>query len=482
MRPAPVPRSARPRFPTTPLRVLHVAMELDPWSTLGDVGVYVTGLAAAQAAAGDRVTVVTPLHGDGTWPMAGMRQVVGSRAVLRLDHREFPFALRRLAHPAGFEVVLVESELFERAGVYAHPDTGEIHGDTLLRSSILSHAALYYALNAGGRWQVIHGHDHHGALAVALLRRRFQPTPLQHARSVLTVHDPSRLGLHPPEETVLAGLPEAEGRPGGAFAYEGALSMLRAGLLTAHAVHCVATAHEELLTTEGPHGHPLAADARGQRLDTVAGGVDPQAWDPEHDPALAASFSAADPSGRASCREDLLGICGWDDDGSLLLGYAGPVLPERGLVELAEALGARPELPIRLVVAGAGDGDTLDRLRAVDDPRVALLADDEGVRRQVLAGIDVLALVGADCAGDLSHGPGLRFGAPLLIRQGAGPDGVPEAASNEVGDDEDLGDALARLAADRPGPDATAAALAVSRPWHEAAQAIRRRFYLDAPA
>ena len=454
-------------------------MELAPWVVVGDVGDYVGGLAGAQAAAGDRVTVVTPLHGDGKWPLAGMRQVVGSGAVLRLADREFPFALRRLAHPSGFEAVLVESELFERAGVYSHPDTGEIHGDTLLRSSLLCHAALYYALNAGGRWQVIHGHDHHGALAVALLQRRFQPTPLQHARSVLTVHDPSRLGLHPPEETELAGLPAIEGQPGGAFAYQGTLSMLRAGLKTASVVHCVAETHKLLLTTEGKQGHPLAEDVPAGRLDAVAGGVDLQGWDPSTDPAIAASFAPEDPAGRAPCRDDLLGLCGWTEDGGVLLGYAGPVFPERGLVELAEALHGRPDLAVRLVVTCEGDGDTLDRLRAVEDPRIALLPPDETTHRQVLAGLDVYAITGADCAGDLSHILALRYGVCVLCRAGGGPDALPSEARLLVGEDEDLGDALERLLPRRPSPEAVHAALSASKPWHESAQRIRRRFYLE---
>ena len=479
VRPPTVPRSARPRFPTTPLRVLHVTMELAPWAVVGDVGEYVAGLAGAQSAAGDRVTVVSPLHGDGAWPLAGMRRVIGTGAVLRLADQEFPFALRRLAHPAGFEAVLVESELFERAGVYAHPDTGEIHSDTLLRSSLLCHAALYYALNAGGRWQVIHGHDHHGALAVALLQRRFQPTPLQHARSVLTVHDPTRLGLHPPEETILAGLPAAEGAPGGAFSYQGALSMLRAGLRTADVVHCVAAAHQGLLNTDGKQGHPLAQDAVAARLGSVSGGVDSQSWDPASDPAIAASFTPDDPSGRDACREDLLGVCGWSEDGAVLLGYAGPVFPERGLVELAEAIHARPELGLRLIITGEGDGHTLDRVREVDDPRVILLPPDDTTRRQILAGIDVYAIPGADCAGDLSHGPALRYGACVLYRAGGGPDGLPEDATFVVREDEELAEALERLLPSRPSPAAVHAAMSASQPWHEAAQLVRRRFYLE---
>ena len=60
----------RPRFPTTPLRVLHVAMELAPWAQVGDVGGWLDGLTRAQQAAGDRVTFEIQVRAKG-----GLREI-----------------------------------------------------------------------------------------------------------------------------------------------------------------------------------------------------------------------------------------------------------------------------------------------------------------------------------------------------------------------------------------------------------------------
>ncbi len=477
-----IPRSARPRFPTTPLRVLHIAMELAPWAVVGDVATFVRGLAAAQADAGDKVTVVVPRHGDGHWPLAGQQQVVGSRATVVLGEQEVPFELRRLQHPDGFEVVLVQCELFERAGIYVHGDTGEDHADSLLRSSVLCHAALYYALNAGGRWQVIHGHDHHGALATALLRRRFQPTPLQHARSVLTVHDPYRLGLHLPEETPLAGLPWSEGQPDGPFAYQGGFSCLRAGLDLAHRVHCVAEAHAALLRDGGPEGHPFAFDADDTRLGTVPGGIELERWDPATDPALASSFDARDLSGRDACRDELLALAGWDE-AELIVGYAGPLVPERGLDQLADAIAARTDSRVRVAIVGRGDPEIAEawtELAARDERVHVQLSDDDTLLRQVLAGLDLYCLPGAEAAGELGFRAALRYGALLLAAPGVATDEVPEAAQIPL--DGDLGDALDRaleIVGSGDLAERRAAALNASRPWHAVARQIRTTFYLD---
>lgn len=478
-----IPRSARPKFPTTPLRLLHISMEVAPWAVVGDVAEYVRGLAAAQADAGDKVTVVVPRHGDGRWPITRQQQVVGSKARLLLGDREIPFQLRRLRHPDGFEVVLVQCELFERAGIYANPDTLELHPDGLLRSSVLCHAALYYALNAGGRWQVIHGHDHHGALATALLRRRFQPTPLQHARSVLTVHDPFKLGLHPPEETLLAGLPWSEGQPDGPFAYQGGFSCLRAGMELAHRVHAVAPAHAELLSDRGPEGHPFAFEPGDPRLGTVPGGVDPERWDPATDPALASSFDARDLSGRGGCRDELLSLAGWDDGDALLVGYVGPLVPERGLELLAEAIEARPDDRVRVLVVGDGDADLVDAWRelADRDDRVWFeRSDDDALRRQVLAGLDAYCLPGAEAVGELGFRAALRYGALLLAAPGVATDDVPELARLPFEDD--LGAALDQaleIAAAEPLDARRVSAMQASRPWHAVARQIRTTFYLE---
>ncbi len=157
------------------------------------------------------------------------------------------------------------------------------------------------------------------------------------------------------------------------------------------------------------------------------------------------------------------------------------MFPERGLVELADAIASSPELPARLVVAGPGDGDTLDQLRAQSDPRVVVLDASPETRRQVLAGVDVYVLPGLDCAGDLTHNAALQYGAPVLHQADSSPDGVPEGASVPVCEDESLTEALARIAASPPGPEATVAALGADKPWHAAAQRIRRLYLEPVP-
>jgi starch synthase len=483
----------RPRFPTTPLRVLHVAMELAPWASVGDVGAWLDGLTRAQQAAGDRVTVVLPEHGIGTWRRRNVQKVVGSQAKLQLGDRLIDFSLARLKADQR-EIILVRSELFERGGIYSNPDTGALYADTLLRASVLCHAALYWALNAGGRWQVIHGHDHHGALACALLRRRFQPTPLQHARSVLTVHDASFWGLHDLEEVPLSGLPPSEAQPGGPFAVAGMFSALRAGLVLADRVHLVAPRQAtEVLDADGVAG-PLTADfqARAEQTLAVSGGVE-AAIDPSNDPRIASAFSWRQPSGRAECRDDLLGLSGLPGEVGgtpvVIAGYAGPLLPEKGLDVLAAAL---PHLPPHVVVAvvGAGHPETVAALQDAAQRHPGRLwfhhssASEPAI--QLLAGTDLFVLPGRHAPGDLRVLEASRYGALPVTSRAGGPasliDGQPGwAYDGDPEDPEALAAALTTAAAEVASPDHPArvrAALKGVRTWGSVAAALRREAYL----
>lgn|GEM_PF-4190534 len=484
----------RPRFPTTPLRVLHVAMELAPWAQVGDVGGWLDGLTRAQQAAGDRVTVVLPEHGIGTWHRAHVQKVVGSQAQLRLGDRLIDFSLARLKVDQR-ELILVRSELFERGGIYANPDTMELYEDTLLRASVLCHAALYWALNAGGRWQVIHGHDHHGALACALLRRRFQPTPLQHARSVLTVHDASFWGLHDLDEVPLSGLPPGEAQPGGPFACAGMFSALRAGLALADGIHLVAPGQaEEVLRTHGVAG-PMTADFQRRQEDSFSlpGGIDPTV-DPSTDPLIASAFSAKEPGGRADCRDDLLGLTGLPDtvDGTpaVLAVYSGPLLPEKGLDLLLDAL---PHCPDHLVVAVAGDGDP-DVMQAfaaaakAHPERVWFRHTSEAeTLAQLLAGGDLFVLPGRHAPGDLRVLHALRYGALPVTSEQGGPASLlpPGHGFPYPGDPEDPASLVEALTAavaavaDEGHGQRVSAALRHGVSWASVAARLRKDAYLQ---
>ena len=480
--------SGLPRLPSNPLRILHVAMELSPWATAGDVAPFIAGLAAAQQQAGEQVTVVVPEHACCPWPRVFATRVQGGNGVLRLGSDEVPFELRRLRHPAGFEAILVRSSVFDRSGIYLHPDTGEEWEDGLLRASVLCHAALYYALNAGGRWRVIHAHDWHGALTLALLERCYHPTPLQHARGVLTLHDPAFAGTYPLSNASMSGLAASDLVPGGALDCDGEFSTLLAGVRHAHRIHAVSPTHaQELLHDSRPGVLWDAIRSRRDDLVGVLGGLDLAEWDPSRDVALSSSFSAQAPASRELCREDFINLASLDPD-LLTIGFAGPLLPEKGLDLLAAVI---PELVaegFQFAIAGSGTGPLQDTFKALARtyPEQVWVTIDGSVelRRRVLAGLDIYCLPSRFEPSALGAMEACRYGSLPLVRRTGGlqdvvPDDVgfhfledsPEALAAAI---RDAGDRLSRPEEDQ---HRRRQAMQFERSWAQAAQELRQGVY-----
>ena len=81
-----------------------------------------------------------------------------------------------------------------------------------------------------------------------------------------------------------------------------------------------------------------ALRAKGDRFVGILNGLDTTVWDPATDADLAAPYSAADRSGKAACRADLLSTLGFDpDDDGAVIGMIGRLDPQKGFDLLADA-------------------------------------------------------------------------------------------------------------------------------------------------
>ena len=150
--------STSPGGRARPLRVLHVASEVAPWSQTGGLGEVVGALpdAVARAAArtGDdvHVTLVTPLHRGVAERIGGAGLALGEprHHTVTVGATRIEVQLRPLYRAGHVTIWFVDApHLYDREGVYA-PRGGGDHPDNPLRFAVLCRVAAALAPNVPG--------------------------------------------------------------------------------------------------------------------------------------------------------------------------------------------------------------------------------------------------------------------------------------------------------------------------------------------
>ena len=492
-----------------PLRVAFVAAECEPWAKTGGLGDVVDALARAlpqvPGATDGLVDVFLPRYRSVPVPEGASatttvrvpdpRALAGAVDVSIVDVAANGYRLRLVDHPAAYD----------RDGMYGPRDGGDF-ADNAWRFGLLCRAALEALRGEGDRpVDVVHLHDWHAGPAAIQRDAWLADDPvIGRAAIAMTLHNLAYHGWTGRDQLAQLGLV-----PGGGVLRAGAdgVDLIREGIVRAEMVNTVSPGFaREALTPEGSFGLAAALRAKGDRFVGILNGLDTTVWDPATDADLAATYSAADLSGRAACRADLLARLGFDpgDDGAVL-GMIGRLDPQKGFDLLASAARRLVDGGARIVVQGSGDHAIAAAFRvlAAELPdRVALIERfDRAMARRIYAGADFFLMPSRFEPCGTGQMISLRYGTPPIVRRTGGlGDTVIDVQENpRVGTGFAFGaatpDALAeacetaiamRAAAGKPWAALVARGMAVDFDWdrgsapryaalYERAVAIRRR-------
>jgi starch synthase len=202
------------------------------------------------------------------------------------------------------------------------------------------------------------------------------------------------------------------------------VDLLREAVRVADLVNTVSPTYaRESLTPEYGAGLDDILRSRGDRYVGIMNGVDPQLWDPANDPALAASYSAADPGGKAACRDDLCARLGIDPDGPVM-GVIGRLDPQKGFDLVSWAAPGLIDAGGRLVVLGTGDHSLVEGLRSLAEARpdrVAILERfDRDEARRIYAGSDIFLMPSRFEPSGQGQLIAMRYGTVPLVRSTGG--------------------------------------------------------------
>ena len=335
------------------MRVLFVAVEMAPFAKVGGLADVIGGLPKALRALGHDVRVVMPDY--------GMIES-GGHGPITTEFEELPIAInadwkatakiRQVLHD-GVPVYLVSGE-----GFFSSVDRSEaIYTPGLDQYLFFSVAALKMLEPLAWAPDVIHCHDWHTGFVPVLMRERFDEEFAQTA-ATYTIHNLAYQGEFDLDVLDRLSLPHSLFNSHEVEAW-GRVNFLKSGAAFSNRVNTVSPtyAKEVLSPSYGANldGFMRSLADRG-RLAGILNGIDTEMFNPATDPDLSVHFSAKDPSGKALCKQALLEEVDLKPiAGAPLLGVVSRMSSQKGMDLIAETAPELFDLPVQLVILGAGE-------------------------------------------------------------------------------------------------------------------------------
>jgi len=397
------------------MRVLFAAVEMSPLAKVGGLADVAGSLPKALVRLGHDVRVILPLHQGVDTPRYRFQRTVSEIQVPTPRGPERVDIWQGVVD--GVTTYLVEQmDMFERPYIYGEPDDAQ-------RFLFFSDAVLAAAPRLGWLPEVLHLHDWHSAFIAARLRA--DPShPLARAASVYTIHNLALRGDFDDAFVEANGLvvPVVEGMD-----VDNLRNGMALGILCADIVSTVSVTYaREILTPEFGAGLDPLLRQRAGNVFGIVNGIDPEAFDPAHDPHLAAPFSAADPTPKREDKAALQREAGLPVDEIVpLIGVVNRLFWQKGMDIAAAAIGdLLPDQPLQLVVLGTGDERYERQLTdlAARYPRAikVWLEYNPPVGQRIYAGSDMFLMPSRYEPCGLGQMIAMRYGSVPVVRATGG--------------------------------------------------------------
>jgi starch synthase len=271
------------------------------------------------------------------------------------------------------------------------------------------------------RWKpdIIHCNDWQTGLVPALLSLEEQAPP-----SLFTIHNLAYQGLFPYSAFIALGLPEQLWSHE-ALEFHDQLSFIKGGLVYADWITTVSPSYaKEIQTPEFGYGLEGLLSHRTDKLSGILNGIDTESWDPENDPHIEASYSIREVDRKQLNKKALQEHFGLPESDSVLVGFIGRLVHQKGIDIVLHAMHALMQLPIQMIFLGTGEYEYEQSLLYYADEypdRIAANIDyDEDIAHQIEAGSDLFLMPSRFEPCGLNQMYSLRYGTLPVVRQVGG--------------------------------------------------------------
>ena len=401
------------------MKILYATSEAVPFCKTGGLADVSGSLPKTLVEEGEEVAVVLPLYGSVRRDFGERLEYLGYTYV-GLAWRQEYCGVYRLRQDGVIWLFLDNEYYFKRDGLYGHFDDAE-------RFAFFSRAVLSTFELTGFRPDIIHCSDWQTALIPVYIQdENVRSDYYRGIRTVLTIHNIEYQGRY--DSSVLesvCGL-DRGWYDSGTLRYDNDVSFLKGGILCADAVTTVSPSYaRELMHPFYAHGLHQVLESCSYKLFGVLNGIDTVRYDPAHDRAIAAPYSAQDFSGKAVNKARLQHRMGLVERPDVpLIAMVTRLVDHKGLDLVAAVGGELMREDVQLAVLGSGDRKYEDYFRwlcGCHGGRAAVyLGYDAQLAQELYAGSDLFLMPSKSEPCGLSQMIAMRYGSLPIVRETGG--------------------------------------------------------------
>ena len=401
------------------MNILYVTSEAVPFCKTGGLADVAGSLPPSLAANGDRVSVILPLY-ERVKNQWGDKLHFEKWTFVRLAWRSVYCGLFSLEREGVTWYFIDNESYFRRGDLYGYFDDGE-------RFAFFSRAVTELLRSLPEKPDVVHCNDWQSALVPVYIRdEAVRDEFYKSIRTVITVHNieyQGRYGRDTLED--LFGL-DRGWFDGGTMEFGGDVNLLKGAIVTADAVTAVSPTYaQELKYAYFAHGLENVMMQYKGKLHGVLNGIDMKRYDPAHDKALAAVYSAEDLSGKSRDKAALQRLLGLQErPDTPIIAMVTRLVSHKGLDLVCETLDAIMEKDVQFVVLGKGDAKYetfFEYAKQRYGTRMAVhLGYSEALAMQIYAGADLFLMPSKSEPCGLSQMIAMRYGTVPIVRETGG--------------------------------------------------------------
>ena len=401
------------------MNILYVTSEAVPFCKTGGLADVAGSLPPSLAANGDRVSVILPLY-ERVKNQWGDKLHFEKWTFVRLAWRSVYCGLFSLEREGVTWYFIDNESYFRRGDLYGYFDDGE-------RFAFFSRAVTELLRSLPEKPDVVHCNDWQSALVPVYIRdEAVRDGFYKSIRTVITVHNieyQGRYGRDTLED--LFGL-DRGWFDGGTMEFGGDVNLLKGAIVTADAVTAVSPTYaQELKYAYFAHGLENVMMQYKGKLHGVLNGIDMKRYDPAHDKALAAVYSAEDLSGKSRDKAALQRLLGLQErPDTPIIAMVTRLVSHKGLDLVCETLDAIMEKDVQFVVLGKGDAKYetfFEYAKQRYGARMAVhLGYSEELAMQIYAGADLFLMPSKSEPCGLSQMIAMRYGTVPIVRETGG--------------------------------------------------------------